>query len=109
MSQRIYDARNRPTLTQQIFDNKGRFTNDMMKQLKAGTELEGYLEQEVGIPNPVQLECRVAEACSGVKGDFLGNKSWEYLRFTVFGILRAGEDACGHFQPPLIMPRSYYR
>lgn len=56
-----------------------------MKQLKAGTELEGYLEQEVGIPNPVQLECRVAQACSGVKGDFLGNKSWEYLQFTVFG------------------------
>lgn len=81
----IYKARNKPTLTQQILESKGRVTHQMVRQLKKRT-LEEYLEWELGLPDPLHLEASLASAASSLaKGDLTSSvgEYWSYLRFTV--------------------------
>ena len=86
LTQRIFINRARPTVTEEIFRNKGAVTADIAKRLGKET-LEQYLERELKIPSLLRYEVTLASAASTLsKQEYtIAGECFEYLLSQVLG------------------------
>jgi hypothetical protein len=83
-TQRRFRARCKPIIAEQIFDKKGRVTQEMVKRLKKQS-FEQYLDSELNLFDPVHLQNTVISVVKSLTMDWAISITdvWVYLRYIV--------------------------